>query len=89
MTKRDAFQGQWIVCVRDILSGNDDYLGPYRSEDKAEDVARRLNRDLVAVGASHILDAIVEWVRPGLDVEQYRDEMLQTLDEHGYSPPCV
>lgn len=63
-------RGQWIVCVRDISAGNDDYLGPYRSEDKAEAVAKRLNRNIAAVGASSVLDAIVEWVRPGL-MEQH------------------
>lgn len=80
----DSMRGQWIVCVRDILSGNDDYLGPYHSEDKADEVAKRLNLNIAAVGASEVLDAIVEWVRPGLDIEQYRDDMLRELAETGY-----
>ena len=85
MLFRSVFQGQWIVCVRDITAGEDDYLGPYRSEERAWDVANRLNRDLAAVGARDLLDAIVEWVRPGLDVEQYRDDMLADLAKHGYA----
>lgn len=79
------FQGQWIVCVRDIQSGDDDYLGPFRSKDKADAVAKRLNRNIIAVGAPHVLDAIVEWVQPGLDVEQYRDDMLGKLAAWGYT----
>lgn len=78
-------RGQWIVCVRDIAAGEDDYLGPFYSEDKAESVAKRLNRDLAAVGATDVLDAIVEWIQPGLDIEQYRDDMLAALEKQGYA----
>lgn len=78
-------RGQWIVCVRDISAGEDDYLGPFYSEDKAESVAKRLNRDLAAVGASDVLDAIVEWIQPGLHIEQYRDDMLADLEKRGYA----
>lgn len=81
----DHLRGQWIVCVRDISAGEDDYLGPFYSVDKAESVAKRLNRDLAAVGATGIFDAVVEWIQPGLDIEQYRDDMLAALEQQGYT----
>lgn len=78
-------QGQWIVAVRDIPSNTDEFLGPYHSEDKADTVARRFNRDIDAVGASNIAEAVVHWVRPGsIDEEELRDEMLRDLAELGY-----
>ena len=76
--------GTWIVCLRDIPSGEDDYLGPFRSEERAHAVARRLNRDIAARGAADSLDAVVEWVRPGADIEEIRDEMLSGLGELGF-----
>lgn len=76
--------GTWIVCVRDIPGGEDDYLGPFRSQERAAAVARRLCRDIAARGAEGSLDAIVERVRPGGDIEEYRDEMLANLEKGGY-----
>lgn len=77
-------RGQWIVCLRDIPSGEDEYLGPYHSDEKAQAVADRLNRDIAARGAGGTVDAIVEWVRPGIELEEIRDEMLVGLDDLGY-----
>lgn len=78
MPRNETFRGTWLVCVRDVAAGEDDYLGPFRSEERAHAVARRLNRDIAAIGLStDVLDACVEWVRPGVDIEEFRDEMLR------------
>jgi hypothetical protein len=77
--------GKWIVCVRDIPGAEDAYLGPFASVERAQAIAGRLRRDIEAVGASGSLDAIVEWVRPGGEVETFRDEMLKDLARLGYS----
>jgi hypothetical protein len=70
-------KGQWIVRVTGI--GN---LGVYRSAQKAESVAKRLNRDIRNAGAQQILTAVPEWVNP--DVQSYRDMMLNELAKRGY-----
>lgn len=78
-------RGQWIVCVRDIAANDNSYVGPYHSEDKADAIASRLRRDIEAVGADHLLEAFVEWVRPSsTDFDEFRDELLRDLEEMGY-----
>ena len=79
-------RGQWIVAVRDIPSNTDEFLGPYHSEDKAEDVAHRLRRDIAAVGAGHVAEAVVHYVRAGsIEFDEVRDELLRDLEDLGYS----
>lgn len=79
-------RGQWVVAVRDIPSNADEFVGPYHSEDKAEAVAHRLRRDIAAVGAEHIAEAVVHYVRPGsIEQDEVRDELLRDLAELGYS----
>ena len=79
-------RGQWVVAVRDIPSNTDELVGPYHSEDKADGIARRLRRDIAAVGAEHIMEAVVYYVRPGsIEFDDVRDEMLRDLEELGYS----
>ena len=78
-------RGQWIVCVRDIPANDDSYVGPFHSEEKADEIATRLRKDIEAVGADHILEAFVVWVLPAsTDLEEFRDEMLRDLEEMGY-----
>lgn len=79
-----AHRGHWIVCVRDIPGGEDSYLGVFTSEDRAEQLASRLRRDIAARGAQDSLDAIVQWVRPHPEFEDFRDEMLADLERLGY-----
>jgi hypothetical protein len=79
-------RGQWVVCVRDIAANDNTYVGPFHSEENADKVAVRLRRDIEAVGAGHLLEAFVEWVRPAsTDLEEFRDEMLRDLEEMGYA----
>jgi len=85
-TSAATVRGQWIVCVRDIAANENSYVGPFHSEDKADSTAARLQRDIEAVGASHLLEAFVEWVRPAsTEIEDFRDEMLRDLGEMGYA----
>lgn len=77
-------RGSWIVCVRDIPAGEDTYLGFFIVEQRARDLAERLRRDIAARGAEGVMDAIVEWVRPHPEFEDFRDEMLRGLEECGY-----
>lgn len=88
MTSSDSKQhssGQWVVAVRDIPSNTDEFVGPYHSEDKAEEIAQRLRRDIAAVGAEHLMEAIVHYVRPGsIEFDDVRDEMLRDLGQLGY-----
>jgi hypothetical protein len=79
----DRFQ-QWIVCLRDIPAGEDTYLGPYRTEEGAARVARKLNRDIAARGATLLYDALVEPLRSGGDLMAFREELLADLDAAGY-----
>ena len=82
-----ALRGQWVVALRDIPGNDEELVGPFHSEDKAEAVARRLRGDIEARGAAHVMEAIVRWVRAGLDLEEMRDEMLRDLDAMGYEFP--
>lgn len=84
-----SLRGQWIVVLRDIPANEDELIGPYHSEEAAERVAERLRRDIAARAADHWLEAVAKWVRPGLDIEEARDEMLRDLDEMGYPPQMV
>lgn len=79
-------RGQWIVWLRDVPGGEDQFLGPFHSEERAHAVAERLRRDIAAVGCGFdTLDAGVEWVRPAsTDFEDFRDEMLVDLEAMGY-----
>lgn len=78
-------RGQWVVVVRDIPSNSDSYIGPFHSEERADEHAQRLRRDIEALGAGHVLEAFTEWVRPAsVDFEEFRDEMLRDLEEMGY-----
>jgi len=90
MPSRDdsaASVGLWTVCVRDMPSNTDDYIGSFRSEARAEEFCERLRRDVEAVGASHIIDVQVCWIRPQIDTEEFRDELLRDLEEMGYEIP--
>ena len=79
-------RGMWIVCVRDVPAGEDQYLGPFASEEKAQAIAERLRRDFAAVGAGDtVIDAIVEWMQPGAEFTDLRDKLLADLAEVGYS----
>jgi hypothetical protein len=80
-----ASTGSWVVCIRDLPSNTDEYLGYFRSEDRAEAVARRLRGDVEAVGASHVIDVTVCFVRPMPEHEDARDELLADLEEMGYA----
>jgi hypothetical protein len=85
MTAHSEKRGQWIVCVRDVPAGEDRYLGPFASEEKAQGIAHSLRRDFAAVAANDtIIDAIVEWVQPGSELVDVRDELLAGLEEVGY-----
>lgn len=82
-----ASRGQWVVCIRDLPSNTDEFLGPFHSEEKAEAVAERLRRDIAALSASHIVEAFTVWVRPAsTELEEFRDELLADLGEMGYAP---
>lgn len=80
-----AATGSWVVCIRDLPSNTDEYLGYFRSEDRADALADRLRRDVEAVGASHIIDVNVCWVRPEPEHEDARDTLLAELEEMGYA----
>lgn len=78
-------RGQWVVVLRYISANDDELIGPYHSGEKAQAVADRLNRDISARWASHVMEAFVKFVRPGsIDLEEMRDEMLRDLEELGY-----
>lgn len=74
----------WIVCVRDVSSGNDTYIGPYRSNDTARGVAERLLMNIKACGATDEFDAIVEEIRNGGDYPAFRDELIDQMASRGY-----
>ena len=72
--------------MRDIPSNTDEFVGPYHSEDKAEAIAQRLRRDIAAVGAEHIMEAVVHYIRPSsIEFDDVRDEILRDLHEMGYA----
>ena len=77
--------GSWVICIRDLPSNTDEYLGWFRSEARAESVAARLRRDVEAVGASHIIDVTVHWVEPEAGHEDVRDRLLADLEEMSYA----
>lgn len=70
-------QGQWILCIQDSVSGCDDYVGPFRSQERAERAAERLRRNMKAVGAADQVAIVVEWCRPAIELEEIRDELLR------------
>lgn len=79
-------RGQWVVVVRDIIANDDSYVGPFHSDDRAEEIATRLRRDIEAVGAEHVLEAFTAWVVPAsTDFEEFRDQMLADLEVMGYA----
>lgn len=70
---------QYIVCVQESTTGQDDYLGPFRTHQGATRVAVRLRRD--AAAADIDLSVVVEPIRSGRDIEAYRDDLLRGRDE--------
>lgn len=77
----------WIVCVG--VEAQDSYLGPYRTQEAAERVRRRLDRDIAKRGASEFLYVNVEPLRRGGDLPDFREEMLADLEAAGYVMPDV
>lgn len=77
-------RGQWVVVVRDIPANEDQFVGPFTVEARANAVANRLTRDFAARGAENVMEAVVQWVRPGVESEDLRDDLLAQLEESGY-----
>lgn len=77
--------GQWVVVLRDIPGNEDELLGPFHTEEKAEAIAGALRRDIAARDAEYIAEAFVTFVRPGVEMVDLRDELLEQLDEMGYA----
>lgn len=77
--------GTWVVVLRLIPANEDELLGPFRSGEKAESVADRLNRDIESRAATHVMEAFAQEVRPAsIELEDARDRMLADLEEMGY-----
>jgi hypothetical protein len=75
-------RGRWIVCLVEGASGENQYIGPFTSEARANHVRDRLNADFLARRAEDVYFACVEWVRPGAEIEEVRDELLAELEEN-------
>lgn len=48
-------RGQWIVCLVDLPSGQTEYIGPFHSEERADEVARRLRLNINTIGATEVV----------------------------------
>lgn len=77
-------RGQWVVVIRDVPANEDRFVGPFTVEARADAAAARLTRDFATRGASDVMDAVVRWVRPGVEIEDVRDDLLAQLEEGGY-----
>ena len=78
---------QWIIEVRELLSNEAEFIGPFRSQDRADAVVRRLRGDLDAVGADHLYDVLLRQLRPGAEAVDLREELLEDLERAGYTAP--
>lgn len=78
-------RGQWVVVVRDIPANEDQFIGPFTVEERADSLASRLNRDFAARGAAAVMEAVVRWLRPGVEAEDLRDDLLAQLEDGGYA----